>query len=61
VHLHPFYRERLATKPGMCPVAEEAYEEILSLPIFPRMSDHDVARVIEGVRSTAKSTGRKAA
>ncbi len=46
VHLHPFYRERFGTGPGLCPVAEAAYEEILSLPIFPAMSDEDVDRVI---------------
>jgi perosamine synthetase len=46
VHLHPYYRERLGTGPGLCPVAEAAYEEMLSLPIFPRMSDSDVADVV---------------
>ena len=59
VHLHPFYRRRFGTGPGMCPVAEAAYERILSLPIFPRMSDEDVARVIEAVRSATRV--RKAA
>ncbi len=46
VHLHPFYRRRLGTAPGLCPVAEAAYEEILSLPMFPAMSDSDVDDVI---------------
>jgi perosamine synthetase len=46
VHLHPFYRGRLGTGPGLCPVAEAAYEEILSLPMFPAMSDDDVDDVI---------------
>lgn len=50
VHLHPFYRNRFHTGPGMCPVAEKAYEEILSLPLFPGMSDADVAAVIEAMR-----------
>ena len=49
VHLHPFYRERFNTKPGDCPVAEAAYERIISLPIFPRMSDADVDDVVEAV------------
>ena len=42
VHLHPFYRERFGTGPGQCPVAEVAYEQILSLPIFPAMSGQQV-------------------
>jgi perosamine synthetase len=46
VHLHPFYRRRFNTGPGLCPVAEAAYEQILSLPIFPAMSDDDVDDVI---------------
>jgi len=50
VHLHPYYRKRFHTMPGMCPVAEKAYEEIISLPLFPRMSDADVITVIEAVR-----------
>jgi perosamine synthetase len=49
VHLHPFYRQRFGTAPGLCPVAEAAYEQIVSLPIFPRMSDTDVADVITAV------------
>jgi perosamine synthetase len=46
VHLHPFYRERFGTGPGLCPLAEAAYGEVLSLPIFPAMADEDVDRVI---------------
>jgi perosamine synthetase len=49
VHLHPFYRERFGTHAGMCPVAEAAYERIISLPMFPGMTDQDVDRVIETV------------
>ena len=49
VHLHPYYRETFATCAGMCPVAEAAYERILSLPMFPAMSDDDVEDVIEAL------------
>ena len=58
VHLHPFYRERFGTGPGLCPVAEAAYEAILSLPVFPAMTDGDAGDVIEAVR---KVTGAFAA
>jgi len=50
IHLHPFYRERFGTGPGMCPVAEAAYEELISLPMHPAMTDADVATVIDAVR-----------
>lgn len=50
VHLHPFYRNRFGTGPGLCPVAEAAYEQILSLPMFPGMTDEDVENVIKTVQ-----------
>jgi perosamine synthetase len=50
VHLHPFYRRQFGTEPGLCPVAEAAYEQIISLPIFPRRSNEDVNSVIAAVR-----------
>jgi perosamine synthetase len=49
VHLHPFYRKRFGTGPGLCPRAEAAYETILSLPLFPAMSDGDVEDVIQAL------------
>jgi perosamine synthetase len=54
VHLHPFYRNRFHAMPGMCPVAEKAYEEIISLPLFPGMSDTDAATVIEAFEKALK-------
>lgn len=50
VHLHPFYRQRFGTGEGLCPASEAAYEGILSLPIFPEMSDQEVERVVHELR-----------
>jgi perosamine synthetase len=50
VHLHPLYRERFGTGPGQCPVAERAYDELLSLPLFPEMQDTDADDVVQAVR-----------
>ncbi|HVO96116.1 MAG TPA: DegT/DnrJ/EryC1/StrS family aminotransferase, partial [Terriglobales bacterium] len=55
VYLHPYYRENFATCPGMCPVAEAAYERILSLPMFPAMSDDDVEDVIEALEKVTSA------
>jgi perosamine synthetase len=55
VHLHPFYRSRFGTRPGLCPVAEAASESILSLPIYPAMTDEHVQYVIDQVRSVFES------
>ncbi len=54
VHLHPFYRERYGTAPGLCPVAEAAYEEILTLPLFPGMTDEDAADVVTAMEKVIR-------
>jgi len=50
VHYHPYYRERFGYRRGDFPRAEAAYERLISLPMFPRMSDEDVEDVIKAVR-----------
>ena len=50
VHLHPYYRNRFGYKPGDYPVAESAYERLISLPMFHGMTDRDVDDVINAVR-----------
>ena len=50
VHLHPYYRERFSYKGGEFPIAEDAYERLISLPMFHGMTDQDVDDVIEAVR-----------
>jgi perosamine synthetase len=49
VHLMSYYRERFGYSRGLCPIAERMSECILTLPIYPGMSDSDQARVIEAV------------
>jgi perosamine synthetase len=51
VHLHPFYRQHFGTGPGLCPVVEQAYEELITLPVFPAMANQDAARVVGTVRT----------
>jgi len=49
VHRHPFYRDRFGYKGGEYPVAEKAYEQLISLPMFHGMSDQDVEDVIRAL------------
>lgn len=51
VHLQPWYRRTYGYGPGRCPVAEACYERTLSLPLFPAMTDADVAHVIHSVKT----------
>jgi perosamine synthetase len=55
VHLHPFYRERFGTAPGDLPVAEDAYRRILTLPLFPTMSDRDFEDVISALKKVCSN------
>lgn len=50
VHLHPYYRERFGTDRGLCPVAEDAYDRLVTLPIFPEMTEADADDVITAIR-----------
>ena len=53
VHLHPYYREHLGTGEGLCPVAEAAYQQIITLPLFPQMNEADVQDVVAAIRKLA--------
>ena len=55
LHLQPYYRQALGTKPGDFPNAEAYYKKALSIPLFPAMSDGDVAAVIQAVRDVIKA------
>jgi perosamine synthetase len=49
VHLHPYYRDQFGHRDGECPVAEAAYERLISLPMFHGMTDADVEDVVGAV------------
>jgi perosamine synthetase len=46
VHRHAYYRDRFGYERGQFPVAEDAYERLISLPMFHGMSDEDSEEVI---------------
>jgi len=52
---HPFY-QKLGYQKKQWPVAEAAYEELISLPIWPAMSRNDVDRVIQSVKKVVTSS-----
>ena len=49
VYWFPYYKH-LGYKEGLCPNAEEVYKGILSIPLYPSLSDSDVDDVIEAVK-----------
>lgn len=46
VYLQPYYKKRYGFESGYCPNAETYYEECLSLPLYPELSDEEQERVI---------------
>jgi dTDP-4-amino-4,6-dideoxygalactose transaminase len=58
IHTHPYFRERLGVGPGDYPVAERVYEGLISLPLYPRMRDEDVTRVVDAVRGIIEANRR---
>ena len=58
LHLHPYYRDKFGYKPQDFPAASEAFERIVSLPIYPKMTEGNVRDVIVAVRQLAQEYRR---
>ena len=58
IHLHPYYRDTYGYAPDALPVAFSNFERIFSLPLHPRLSDGDVADVVEAVLDVANAFRR---
>ena len=50
LHLQPYWRDRYALRASDFPASQHAYEQMLSLPVYSRMDDAAVQRVISAVR-----------
>lgn len=51
VHMHPYYRDTYGHQPDDFPNAARIYAELVSLPLYPAMTDQDVASVVTAVRA----------
>ena len=58
LHLHPYWRDRYGLQPGQFPHSQRAYERMLSLPLYSRMTDDDVQRVAQAVRGALGAAPR---
>ena len=52
VYWFPYYRH-LGYEKGLCPVAEEIYKGIMSIPLYPKMTDKDIEDTIAAVKKLA--------
>ena len=51
VHLMSYYRNNYGCKEGDLPLTEKYFETIVSLPLYPKMTDKDIKDVIDTVTS----------
>ncbi len=58
IHYHPYYQQTLGLKPGDFPNTDKLFAGLLSLPLFPRMTDADVERVANAVEEIVVSHRR---
>ena len=49
IHKHPYYKEKYGYKDSNYPVANRVFEQSVSLPIYPDMSDEEIMYVINNV------------
>lgn len=49
IHMHEYYQKTFKASSGMCPVAENAYNHILSIPLYPSLSEDDQQYVIDSL------------
>jgi UDP-4-amino-4-deoxy-L-arabinose-oxoglutarate aminotransferase len=54
VHLHGYYKKTLNIKPGSLMNTEWNSERIVSLPLFPDMTDKDVHQVVNTIKKVLK-------
>lgn len=55
LHLMPYWRDRYALHPGQFPHSQHAFERLVSLPMYSRMTEADVARVAASVRQALRA------
>ncbi|WP_188115241.1 DegT/DnrJ/EryC1/StrS family aminotransferase [Salinispora mooreana] len=53
-HLHPVFAD-LGYRRGSCPVAEAFYDQQLSLPLYPGLSDTDQERVVDALTTALRA------
>ena len=54
VYYFPYYK-KLGYERGLCPNAENVYNSIMSIPLYPKMTDEDVEDVIRAVKKVVEN------
>ncbi len=54
LHIQPYWRDKYKYQENDFPVALDVFSRAVSLPVYPKMTDKDVNRVIEAVHTVCK-------
>lgn len=54
LHTHPYYRNKYHYQPEDYPISNQVYKQIISLPIYSKMSFDDVYRVVDAVKEVTE-------
>jgi dTDP-4-amino-4,6-dideoxygalactose transaminase len=59
IPLHPFFKEWAHLRQNQCPVALHMYPRLISLPLYPSMSEEEVHRVTTAVREVVEKYSKQ--
>ncbi len=51
IHLQPYYINNYQTYKGLCPISEEIYEQILTLPIYPTLGEKEIDYILNVLKN----------
>ena len=55
LHMHPYYRDTCGYRPDDFPTAAALYPQLVTLPLYPAMSEEDVGKVVEEIKRTVQA------
>jgi len=61
VHLHPWYKKEFGYSSGDCPIAENSYRNIITLPMWPGLSHYDVEKIAKIILRAIKKVNHQSA
>jgi perosamine synthetase len=58
LHMHPYYRDTYGFAPQDLPIAASLYPQIITLPLFPDMSEDNVRQVCDAIKDIVRLNRR---
>jgi dTDP-4-amino-4,6-dideoxygalactose transaminase len=55
VHTQPFYKNKYGFEFGDFPVSENFYDRVVSIPLYPSLTDAEVEKVVADISSFVES------